>query len=307
MTVMPPQSIGNSYQAWEYEQPLPRGIVVAIDDSPESMDAFRMASAIAANRKWPLHAISVISPLPSRNLLPDLTEQLPSGDVLRLDLRYAAIADKLAETGVEKAYTYEVTVGRPARSIVSAAECRGAELIVAGRTRHNPLDRFIGSETTLQMMRISQVPVLAVPSMTSDLKQVVVATDFSESSVKAARLATELMNRSGTLHLVFVDEPQDVVAGIPVTPHGRSPSDIVAWFRRTTALLSGSSALRVEPTVLTGKPVDVLLEFSERVGASMIAAGSHGYSRVERFLLGSVSTGLVRRAPCPILVARSLL
>lgn len=296
-----------SSMSWSFEEPLPRGIVVAVDDSAESVEAFKMAADIANARGWNLHVISVVPPFSSYDVIPDLTGKLPASDALRMELRSTAVRDVLDSCDARTHYSYEVTLGRPTSSIVSVAECRGAELIVAGRTRHSPFERLIGSETTLQMMRASRVPVLSVSSAAKDLSHVVIATDFSESSVKAASIAAEVMGGSGTIHLVYVDEPQDVIAGIPVTYEGRSPSDIVAWFRRTAAVLGRSPGLRIEPTVLTGKPVQVLTEFVERVGAGMLAAGSHGYSRIERFLLGSVSTGLVRNAPCPVLIARSAL
>ncbi|MGH9420823.1 MAG: universal stress protein, partial [Thermoanaerobaculia bacterium] len=63
--------------------------------------------------------------------------------------------------------TYEVTVGDVIGSIVSAAECGGAGLIVSGRTHHSSIDRLVGNETTLHMMRASHIPVLAVCSARS--------------------------------------------------------------------------------------------------------------------------------------------
>lgn len=305
MTATQRISTAAHHQIWEREEPLPHGIVVAVDDSPESFEAFKMASQIASARGRPLHVVSAISPFQSRGLMPTLDDERPAIEVMRLDIRNAAIADMIASVGRGEDCTQEVVVGRPARSIASSAELRGADLIVTGRKVHNPMERLIGSETSLQVMRVTSIPVLAVPSSNYGLKCVVVATDFSDSSVKAARVAVDLMGGTGTIHLVYVDEPQDMIAGIPVRYEGRSPTDIVAWFRRTSALLTESSAVRVEPTVLTGKPVQGVLDFSERVGAGLIAAGSHGYSRIERFLLGSVSTALVRHAPCPVLVARA--
>jgi nucleotide-binding universal stress UspA family protein len=58
-----------------------------------------------------------------------------------------------------------------------------------------------------------------------------------------------------------------------------------------------------EPVVLSGNPVHAVTEFAERVGAELIAAGSHGRNKLERFRLGSVSTGLVRDARCSVLIA----
>jgi nucleotide-binding universal stress UspA family protein len=294
-------------QPWQYEQPLARGIVAAVDDSSESIEGLKMASAIALTTGWALHVVNVVRSLPANDMMPSLNGELSPADMERLELRRAVVKILLDASCPDGGYSYGVILGRPASSIISAAECRGAHLIVAGRTPHNPVERLIGAETTLQMMRLSDVPVLAVSRASDNLNRVVVATDFSESSVKAACLAAELMGTSGTMHLVYVDEPQDVVAGDSLRYERHSPSDIVAWFRRTSAALIQSSSLRIEPTVLTGRPEQVLLDFSERVGAGMIAAGSHGYSRMKRLLLGSVSTGLVRNAQCPVLVVRSVL
>lgn len=302
LTQRMPHALGE--QLWEYEQPLPRGIVVAVDESPESVQAFKLASRISINRGDRLHVISVIPSSPTGATVPTLTGELTRSEMLRLDLRASAIKDIVAANGNGAHATYEVTIGDVTRSIVSAAECRGANLIVSGRTHHNPFERLIGNETTLHIMKASHIPVLAVCSSPQSLKHVVVATDFSDSSVRAAEVVAELMNGDGTIHLVYVDEPGDVMAGDPLARGWNAPVDVVAWFRRMSSSLAGNSTLRVEPTVLSGDPVESLLEFSERIGADMIAAGSHGYSRFERLFLGSVSTALVRRSTFPILVAR---
>jgi nucleotide-binding universal stress UspA family protein len=44
------------------------------------------------------------------------------------------------------------------------------------------------------------------------------------------------------------------------------------------------------------------MQFAQRVGADVIAAGTHSHSRLDRLLLGSVATGLVRNATCGVLI-----
>jgi nucleotide-binding universal stress UspA family protein len=304
MTSTQPMPRAFGEQIWEFEQPLPRGIVVAVDQSPESVEAFKMASEISVHGGLRLHVISVIPVSPTASPVPALTGELSRTELLGLDRRAFAIKDIIANNRNGAHVTYEVTIGDVTRSIVSAAECRGASLIVSGRTHHNSFERLMGNETTLHLMKASHIPVLAVCSASRSLKHVVVATDFSDSSIKAAQVAVDLMNGEGTIHLVYVDEPGDTIAGEPAGRGWNAPVDVVAWFRRTSSSLAANSKLRVEPTVLSGDPVETLLEFSERIGADLIAAGSHGYSRFERLFLGSVSTALVRRSPFPILVAR---
>ena len=56
--------------------------------------------------------------------------------------------------------------------------------------------------------------------------------------------------------------------------------------------------------VLFGSPESRIVETAEEFGADLIIVGSHGYSRWERLLLGSVSQSVVHHAPCSVLVVR---
>ena len=290
-------------QSWEYEKLVPCGIVVGVDGSPESIAAFNAGARIARTRRCAFHAVSVIPPYPAYQIDPGVEASKASVDDLRLQLRSAALVKLMNAVDADPSWTHEVVIGRPAKAIVRIADERGAELILVGRTEHGVMDRIMGGETTLQIMRLSSIPVLAVANDSQTPHSAVVAVDFSEPSMRAAMKALELM-RSGTLYLVHV-EPL-IVEQAPGMPSAsaitRYPGDIVVWFRKFIEALKVPAGVIVETIILNGKPVPTLIEFSERVGAGMIAAGSHAHTRMERFLLGSVSTGLVRNASCPILV-----
>jgi nucleotide-binding universal stress UspA family protein len=60
----------------------------------------------------------------------------------------------------------------------------------------------------------------------------------------------------------------------------------------------------VEKDVLFGSPDSRIVETAEEWKADLIVVGSHGYSRWERLLLGSVSSSVVHHAPCSVLVVR---
>ncbi len=57
--------------------------------------------------------------------------------------------------------------------------------------------------------------------------------------------------------------------------------------------------------ILFGSPESRIVETAENWGATLIVVGSHGYSRWERLLLGSVSDSVVHHAPCSVLVVRT--
>lgn len=62
--------------------------------------------------------------------------------------------------------------------------------------------------------------------------------------------------------------------------------------------------LTVTSDVLFGSPESRIVETAEEWGANLIVVGSHGYSRWERLLLGSVSQSVVHHAPCSVMVVR---
>lgn len=275
-----------------------------MDGSAESVAALETAAAIARDRGCALHVVSVLPPFPSYQVDPGLSEGRNNTDELRIQLRSASIREIMSEAGAAAGWTHEVVMGRPARMVTRIAGERGADMIVVGRREHRLMDRITGGETTLQIMRLSGIPVLAVSSAVSRFTSVVVATDFSHASARAARTALALLGRSGTLHLVHVEPPIEMLpGGFVLAGDGRYPGDVVQWFRRLVDSLTVPRGVLIETTVLNGKPVATLLEFAERIGADLVAAGSRSHSAMERILLGSVSTGLVRNAKSAVLVA----
>jgi nucleotide-binding universal stress UspA family protein len=56
--------------------------------------------------------------------------------------------------------------------------------------------------------------------------------------------------------------------------------------------------------VRTGNPAEELLAASDEIGAVAIAVGARGHRPMSPYLLGSVSTALLHRAPVSVLVVR---
>lgn len=59
-----------------------------------------------------------------------------------------------------------------------------------------------------------------------------------------------------------------------------------------------------EVTVVDRPPVDGILAEAGRLGARVIVVGARGHGALSRLVLGSVSLGVVRRAPGPVLVVK---
>jgi nucleotide-binding universal stress UspA family protein len=111
----------------------------------------------------------------------------------------------------------------------------------------------------------------------------------------AARLVTALDARMATA-IAFMDPPPDM--GIEV-----HAADAASWMSRTVETLAAplrTRGLTVSSVLREGDPKHVLLDEAEQWGADNIFVGARGLSRIERFLLGSVSAAVTARAHCSV-------
>ncbi|CAN5612831.1 MAG: universal stress protein [Pyrinomonadaceae bacterium] len=67
-----------------------------------------------------------------------------------------------------------------------------------------------------------------------------------------------------------------------------------------------ATGIAVSGEILFGSPDSRIVQTAEEWKADLIIVGSHGYSRWERLLLGSVSDSVVHHAPCSVFVVRTV-
>jgi nucleotide-binding universal stress UspA family protein len=288
-----------------------RPILVATDGSRQATAAVRVAAALADARGALPEVLQVFdsrvfappSPLPGLiALTDDLLGETPHEGQKR-ELRVAI--DELL--GSPRDWPIHVRIGTPAGAIVREAERAGAALIVVGLRHHGTVDRVLRDETTLHVARAAHVPVLGVaPTLVGLPGRVVVGVDFSRASVRAARAALTLLADGGTLVLAYARPPIDVTSEADEGAETIQAQGVPAAFDRLRAeLLAGDHlppGVAIEPVVLPGDPAAELRALAERSGADLIAVGSHRHETVERWLLGSVTTELVRDGRVSVLV-----
>lgn len=64
---------------------------------------------------------------------------------------------------------------------------------------------------------------------------------------------------------------------------------------------NNSQEIQYELDVEAGSPPDVILDAASRYSADLIVIGTHGYRGFRKFMLGSTTQRVLRRAPIPIL------
>jgi nucleotide-binding universal stress UspA family protein len=77
--------------------------------------------------------------------------------------------------------------------------------------------------------------------------------------------------------------------------------------RHTTARAMARRWPGADARIVNAPPVDAILAEARRVRAGIVVMGWRGHGAVRRLLTGSVSRGVVRGAPCPVLVVRRTL
>jgi len=283
-------------------------VLLATDGSPASAGATFVMQALAAELNARAHTVVVIdsrgAPIP-----PPLDAALQFADAvvgpgIHAEQEAAVRRGLSATLGREVDWPVRMGLGTPASAIVREASRINAAMIVMGLRRHGRAGRVLNDETTLNVIRTAPCPVFGVtPEMQYLPKRVLAAIDFSTASLSAASVARALVPQGGRLVLAYVPP----VALYPLDDGEAVIHDlgVQAGFDRATREL-GTDGLTVDSVVLhhelRRQDSDLLIEYAGTTSADAIAAGSARLSRVDRWMLGSVSTDLVRDGRHSVLI-----
>jgi nucleotide-binding universal stress UspA family protein len=145
--------------------------------------------------------------------------------------------------------------------------------------------------------------------------KILLATDASKDALKAAQMASDIANISGSeLHVLHVGNMKEfhVAPGAEqsFSPHTASLADVREKAEQTLAeavrQVEEAGGTVAEAHTRMGDPDDQILRFCEEQGDfGLIVMGSRGLGPIKRRLMGSVSESVVRHANCPVLVART--
>jgi nucleotide-binding universal stress UspA family protein len=132
-------------------------------------------------------------------------------------------------------------------------------------------------------------------------RTILVPLDGSPLAEKALPTAIQIARRTGaTLHLSCVLTPASRPAEPPGPPREEETAlDLAAWRAQQAA-----PGTMVQTSHINGPPAPALAEHATSVGADLVVMTTHGRGPLSRFWLGSVTDGLLRRCPVPMLVLR---
>lgn len=152
-------------------------------------------------------------------------------------------------------------------------------------------------------------PIPTSEAVQSEPYCLVVGFDFSEGSSIALEQALTLAAALplAVVHVVWVLPPDLLDDSHELARASERLRDHVA--RRARSVTTANRSDYPEcPEVciyaLPGAPARTINDLALRLGAHLIALGSHGRAGLERVVLGCVAADVLAGAPCPVLIAR---
>ncbi len=139
---------------------------------------------------------------------------------------------------------------------------------------------------------------------------ILLATDFSDTSQKAAEYAMDLA-RTFEAHLLVlhvINEPVDLRGFY--APH-------ISFEQLEKEIESGAARMlesfckerfgeysNFETAITTGVPFEEILRMAEERTADLIVIGTHGRTGLDHLIFGSTAERVVRSASCPVMTIR---
>lgn len=218
------------------------------------------------------------------------------------------LGERIVETDGGELKIVHVEKGSPSDALQALAERSEADLIVLGSTHRAHVGSVAPGSIAEHLLHGARCRLVIAPKgygaadhSEDRLRVAAVGFDGMAESYaaleEAARLATKF---GGSLRVIGVATPAPAIGAAATAQAGAEAGpDFQTQLNDAVAELPGE--LRALPVFERGDPVRKLLEAAE-MGVDLLVLGSRGFGPVMRLLIGSVSSRVIREAPCPVLV-----
>jgi len=287
-------------------------IVYATDLSPASEPAWNEAQRLGRLFGAEIVLLHVVAPLPifpvEGYVPPQVYEDLIGGARRDAQEQLDRVHGSVAGSGLKLRLRLEE--GRPATRILEVTTQEAAELLVVGTHGRTGLERLaLGSVADL-MVRQARCPVLTVRSTPRtgrrpEIRRICYATDFSPTARAAWPWVVALAQAAGAevdlVHVTFEPVPDRHLSAETL---GRMAQVLQDQGRLEAERFLEPSTLprdRVHVHCSPGVPGEQIVRRAQEQAADLVVMGTHGWSGVVRWMLGSVAHHVIQTASCPVL------
>lgn len=278
-----------------------RTILAPFDFSDVSAALLRRLITLAENSAATVHVLHVIEPSPG----PADTGESPSCLRARAAAAGRQIKEWVEQTfSTRVAITTTVRVGSAADEIIAQAHALYADLVVMSAHSREGGNNGLLRSTTERVVRQSPCPVLVVArNQVSDFlkepdafplrtwKRILLPVDLSSDLREVLAYAVAIVRENGAwLHILHVASESD---GTPAGADAR----LTAWLRSEFRC-----PFKYEVTIWKQVPLlNAILHEVNHSGIELIVLPARDGGRFRRHRSGSITEGILRHAPCPVL------
>jgi nucleotide-binding universal stress UspA family protein len=270
-------------------------IIVPIDFSEQSEYALEAATMLAKKNNA---EILVLHMLEISNAVINKAENMKQME----SLFFLKLAEKKFEEFLDKEYLKGVKVTPIVKhfkvfsEVNEVAKENEADLIIMGSQGASGIKEVLIGSNTEKVVRHSEIPVLVIKHnpILMDFENVVFACDFSEGAIEQYLKAKDVFEKlDSKMHLVYVNLPSS---------RFKSSSEIeklVASFLRKA---EGSLEKMKEVNYVNDYTIEQgILNFSNLIGADLIAVATHGRKGISHFFEGSISEDIANHSTLPVM------
>jgi nucleotide-binding universal stress UspA family protein len=200
--------------------------------------------------------------------------------------------------------------GPAASRILEVATQETANLLVVGTHSRTGLQRAMLGSIADRMVRQATCPVLTVrprpeSALRREIRRICYATDFSPTARAAWPWVVAIASAAGAevdlVHVTFepvADRhlPADAIGRMAQFLHEQGQFEVERFLER-----SPLPRERVHVRLSPGVPADQIVHQAQEQAADLIVMGTHGWSGIVRWMLGSVAHHVIQAAPCAVL------
>lgn len=301
-------------------------MLIPVDGSPPNEHAAKVALAFAQRLNSSAVFAHVSEPQRYRDLRDEKEAFARANTVGQMLLEHWEREAKLKRLDVKTVFKEQQEQVSVAETLLEVCSTEKCDLIVLGTHGRRGLSRMLLGSVAERVARLAQVPVLLVrgddpqPKL---FKSILLATDgspYSEKALEHADQLTQALNAKLTLLNVAVEIGQ-MPAGLgrawmytDTRQVQKQIDEYIAHLKEQgQAVLEAGrqrcQSQKVNTVLREGRhrlTSEVVCAVADEIKADLIVMGTHGYTGLRKFLLGSVASEVAHHATQPVLLVRNL-
>jgi nucleotide-binding universal stress UspA family protein len=203
-----------------------------------------------------------------------------------------------------------VCEGEAHEAVVNVAEARKADLIALGTHGRKGLKKLFLGSVTSRVILSSPCDVLVVKKpcvkCTGDYRSILLSYDGSEFSKRALAKACELSKLDGSevtaLYVIpHYEEMVEFFSTSFIKDNLRNDAEKIMEKART---MSRDYGVKIKTEITEGDEAEKTVEAAKRLKNDLIIRGTHGWTGLNKAIMGGLTERVIVNSPCPVLVVK---